>query len=123
MIFVQIASELLGRQIILYPVIPWPGNQDRVVILPSIPSNHSPYQLLLYEDHNFNTPHYQSLRPRTSQSFIETQESSQIPQEWPSMFSRLSAISDQSTTNTCFSFSLGQIQTCQNDGSVLVRLG
>ena len=108
--FVQIASELLGRQIILYPVIPRPGNQDRV----------APYQFLFYEDHNFNTPHYQSLRPRTIQSFIETQESSQIPQEWPSMFSQLSAISDQSTTNTCFSFSLGQIQTCQNDGSVLV---
>ena len=55
----------------------------------------------MYEDHNFNTPHYQSLRPRTIQSFIETQESSQIPQERPSMFSWLSAISDQSTTNTC----------------------
>ena len=96
-VFVQIASELLGRQFILYPVIPRQGNEDRVFISPSTQTNHEPYHILLYEDHNFNTPHYQSLRPRIVQSFIETPENSQVlPQEHQSMFSRLSAISNQS---------------------------
>ena len=98
-VFIQIASELLGRQFILYPVIPNEGAPDRLVISPSIVSNHEPYQILLYEDINFVTPHYQSVRP--IQSVIESPENSEqdLPQNPPSMFSRLSAMSNQSAMN------------------------
>ena len=93
-VFIQITSELLGRQFILFPVIPddRSGFSDRIVISPSISSNHDPYQILIYEDINFVTPHYQSVRP--IQSVIESpeNESQDLPQNCPSMFSRLIAI-------------------------------
>ena len=99
-VFIQITSELLGRQFILFPVIPddRPGASDRLVISPSISSNHDPYQILLYEDINFVTPHYQSVRP--IQSLIESPENSSqdLPQNRPSMFSRLIAMSNGGNT-------------------------
>ena len=49
-VFIQIASELLGRQFILYPVIPHEGHQDRVIISPSVPTNHEPYHILMFEE-------------------------------------------------------------------------
>ena len=51
------------------------------------------YRILLYEDINFNTPHYQSLRPRQTQSNIETPRNQELNQDQPSMFSRLSSLS------------------------------
>ena len=92
-VFIQIASEFLGRQFILYPVIPDERYEDRIIISPTEPSNQEPYHILLYEDINFNTPHYQSLRPRQTQSIIETPRNQESNQERPSMFARLSSLS------------------------------
>ena len=38
-----------------------------------------PYQILLYEDTNINTPHYQSLRPIRTQPIIEPVPNSSFP--------------------------------------------
>ena len=56
------------------------------------------YQILIYEDINFVTPHYQSVRPILS--LIESPESSSqdLPQNRPSMFSRLIAMSNGGNT-------------------------
>ena len=79
-VFIQTASSMLGRQINLYPVIPQRGHRDRVEISPGVQTNQESYQILLYEDINFVTPHYQSLRPIT-QSNIEPVPDSSVPKE------------------------------------------
>ena len=67
-VFVRTAAELLGRQIILYPVNPNqnPNHRDRVIVSPSFESQHEPFHIIYYEETNFINPHYQSIRPRQS---------------------------------------------------------
>ena len=64
-IFVRATAELLGRQIILYPVIPNPTRLDRVTISPSYETTNEPFHILYYEETIFVNPHYQSIRPKS----------------------------------------------------------
>ena len=97
-IFMRAAVELLGRQIILYPVIPDPNQLERVTISPSyaVPAGTEPFHILYYEEANFVNPHYQSIRPRPQPqaSSIPVQPSNVRPTP-TSLFSRLSAISNE----------------------------
>ena len=76
--FLQLASIYLNRKIILYPVNPVANENDqeanrnvnKIEIFPhedcncGIEStNHEPITLLYYEETNFVTPHFQSIRP------------------------------------------------------------
>ena len=98
-VFIQIASELLGREIVLYPVITEEGQQDRVTISPSSQTNHEPYHILLYDEAHFASPHYQSVRPQNIEQYDVFQENSEIPQQTSSMFSRLTdAVNNRDNT-------------------------
>ena len=55
-IFIQTAVELLGRQVILYPVIPT-GRIDRVTISPSYSTTYDPYHMLYFDETIFVNPH------------------------------------------------------------------
>ena len=72
-VFQQLTADFLNRQIISYSVIPNEGDSDRVVVNPREPSTDEPYHLLYFSDTNFNSPHYQSIRPLDSSSQANVQ--------------------------------------------------
>ena len=89
-IFVRTAAELLGRQIILYPVIPNENDRDRVIISPSIESTHEPLHIIYYEETNFVNPHYQSIRPRNTPPLNPNSDNVSVNHSRPSLMSMLS---------------------------------
>ena len=101
-VFVRTAAELLGRQIILYPVIPNPQMRDRITISPSQETTHEPFHILYYEERNFVNPHYQSIMPRPSAAFVAAApppipNSENLVHGQQSFLSRLSAMNSTNT--------------------------
>ena len=97
-VFVRTAAELLGRQIILYPVIPHQNDRHRVIISPSIQSIHEPFHIIYYEETNFVNPHYQSIRPRQT-PIIAAAPNNGNRGHSPSQQSLLSRLSAMNSTN------------------------
>ena len=97
-VFVRTAAELLGRQIILYPVIPHQNDRHRVIISPSIQSIHEPFHIIYYEETNFVNPHYQSIRPRQT-PILAAAPNNGNRGHGPSQQSLLSRLSAMNSTN------------------------
>ena len=98
-IFVRTAAELLGRQIILYPVIPNQNDGDRVIVSPSIESTHEPFHIIYYEEANFINPHYQSVRPRDAPPLSSNSNSIPGNHGQPSLLSRLATMNTSKQSN------------------------
>ena len=112
-LFIITASEMLGRQIILYPVIPQDGQEDRVIISPSTQNNHESYHILLYDEAVFITPHYQSLRPR-QQIVVNSQPAPKNPNTntpKSSILSKLNSFVGQSSNSASAINSLSENAT------------
>ena len=69
--FLQLACTFLNRKIDLYPVNPYmTGPVRKIELLPHTDCgcgmempNYEPFSMLYFEEANFVTPHYQSIRP------------------------------------------------------------